>query len=166
MQASASPELRELIVDYISHQPQVLGHHDLMVHDYGPGHRFASIHVEMDAGDDPLYCHEIIDDMERECLRSHNIHLVIHYDPVDTHDPELNARKEQVAAILRQFDPRLSLHDFRMVRGLSLTNLVFDVTLPPDLRGKEPEIRQVIETTLNENSRVTYYTVITFDHAI
>ncbi len=87
---AASPELRELIVDYIIHQPQVLGHHDLMVHDYGPGHRFASIHVEMDAGDDPLYCHEIIDDMERECLQSHNIHLVIHYDPVITDDPEMN----------------------------------------------------------------------------
>ena len=163
---AATPELRSLIVDYISAQPHVLGYHDLMVHDYGPGQRFATIHVEMDMREDPLFCHELIDDMERECLRNHNIHLVIHYDPVDIHDPELKARKEQVAAILQQFDPRLSLHDFRMVRGLSLTNLVFDVTLPPDLRGKEPEIRQRIETTLNENSRVTYFTVITFDNAI
>ena len=163
---AATPELRSLIVDYISAQPHVLGYHDLMVHDYGPGQRFATIHVEMDMREDPLFCHELIDDMERECLRNHNIHLVIHYDPVDIHDPELKARKEQVAAILRQFDPRLSLHDFRMVRGLSLTNLVFDVTLPPDLRGREPEIRRMIETTLNENSRVTYFTVITFDNAI
>jgi cation diffusion facilitator family transporter len=161
---AATPELRNLIVDYIRIQPHVLGYHDLMVHDYGPGQRFATIHVEMDMRQDPLFCHELIDDMERECLRNHNIHLVIHYDPVDIHDPELNARKEQVAGLLKDFDPRLTLHDFRMVRGLSLTNLVFDVSLPMDLRGKEKQIQQMVETTLNENSRVKYYTVITFDN--
>ena len=161
----ASPELRERIVDYISAQPHVLGFHDLMVHDYGPGKRFATIHVEMDVREDPLFCHELIDDMERECLRSHNVHLVIHYDPVITDDPELNARRDQVAAILRQRDPRLSIHDFRMVRGLSMTNLVFDVSLPLDLRGQEEEIRKELEETLNADSRVTYYTVITFDAA-
>ena len=160
---TASPEIRELILDYVSAQPKVLGCHDLMVHDYGPGQRFASLHVEMDMREDPLYCHELIDDMERECLRSHNIHLVIHYDPVITDDPELNARREQVAQILAQRDPRLTIHDFRMIRGISLTNLVFDVTLPPDLRGQEQVIRKRLEEKLNENSNVTYYTDITFD---
>ena len=160
---NASPELRELILDYVTAQPHVLGCHDLMVHDYGPGQRFASLHVEMDMREDPLYCHELIDDMERECLRSHNIHLVIHYDPVVTDDPELNARKAQVSAILAQRDPRLKLHDFRMVKGFSLTNLVFDVTLPMDLRGKEQEIRNLVEQQLNEESNVRYYAVITFD---
>ena len=160
---NASPEIRELILDYVSAQPKVLGYHDLMVHDYGPGQRFASLHVEMDMREDPLYCHELIDDMERECLRSHNIHLVIHYDPVITNDPELNARREQVAAILAQRDPRLTIHDFRMIRGISLTNLVFDVTLPQDLRGQEEIIRKRLEEKLNANSDVTYYTDITFD---
>lgn len=162
---AASPELRELIVDYISIQPMVLGYHDLMVHDYGPGQRFASIHVEMNAEQDPLYCHELIDDMERECLRSHNIHLVIHYDPVVTNDPEQNAKREQVAALLKSRDPRLSIHDFRMVRGMNLTNLIFDVALPADLRGQEKEIKTFLEQALNENSDVTYCTVITFDAA-
>ena len=160
---TASPEIRELILDYVSAQPKVLGCHDLMVHDYGPGQRFASLHVEMDMREDPLYCHELIDDMERECLRSHNIHLVIHYDPVITNDPELNARREQVAQILAQRDSRLTIHDFRMIRGISLTNLVFDVTLPPDLRGQEKIIQKRLEEKLNENSNVTYYTDITFD---
>lgn len=160
---TASPEIRELILDYVSAQPKVLGCHDLMVHDYGPGQRFASLHVEMDMREDPLYCHELIDDMERECLRSHNIHLVIHYDPVITDDPELNARREQVAQILAQRDSRLTIHDFRMIRGISLTNLVFDVTLPPDLRGQEKTIQSRLEEKLNENSNVTYYTDITFD---
>ena len=161
---AASPELREMIVDYIGSHPAVLGYHDLMVHDYGPGQRFATIHVEMDRTQDPLYCHELIDDMERECLRSHNVHLVIHYDPVDIHDPELTARKEQVAAILSRRDPRLTLHDFRMVKGYSMTNLVFDVALPPDLRGSEQNIRRQVEEELNAHSRVTYYAVITFDN--
>ena len=160
---NASPELRELILDYVADQPHVLGCHDLMVHDYGPGQRFASLHVEMDMRQDPLYCHELIDDMERECLRRHNVHLVIHYDPVVTDDPELNARKEQVSAILKQRDPRLSVHDFRMVKGFSLTNLVFDVTLPLDMRGKEKEIQSLVEQQLNDNSNIRYYTVITFD---
>jgi cation diffusion facilitator family transporter len=162
---AASPELRELIVDYISQQPQVLGYHDLMVHDYGPGQRFASLHVEMDAADDPLYCHEIIDDMERECLRSHNIHLVIHYDPVITNDPEINRLRSRAAELLRQRDERLTLHDFRMVRGSAHTNLIFDVSLPQDLRGKEKTIQEDLNRQLNEGTAMTYYTVITFDPA-
>ena len=162
---AASPELRELIVDYISIQPQVLGYHDLMVHDYGPGQRFASLHVEMDAGDDPLYCHEIIDDMERECLRSHNIHLVIHYDPVITNDPEINRLRDRCAEVLRQRDPRLTLHDFRMVRGTGHTNLIFDISLPHDLRGQEKAIQRELNEKLNEGSAMVYHTVITFDPA-
>ena len=162
---AASPELRELIVDYISQQPQVLGYHDLMVHDYGPGQRFASLHVEMDAADDPLYCHEIIDDIERECLRSHNIHLVIHYDPVITNDPENNRLHALAAQLLANQDERLTLHDFRMVRGTAHTNLIFDVSLPASLRGQEKEIQRTLEKQLNEGTAMTYHTVITFDPA-
>ena len=162
---AASPELRELIVDYVSTRPQVLGYHDLMVHDYGPGQRFASLHVEMDAADDPLYCHEIIDDMERECLRSHNIHLVIHYDPVITNDPEINRLRDKCAAYLREQDSRLSLHDFRMVRGAAHTNLIFDVSTPVELRAKEKEFQSGLNHHLNLDSAMTYYTVITFDPA-
>ena len=162
---AASPELRELIVDYVSTQPRVLGYHDLMVHDYGPGQRFASLHVEMDAGDDPLYCHEIIDDMERECLRSHNIHLVIHYDPVITDDPELNRLRKKTAELLQRRDERLTLHDFRMVRGTGHTNLIFDVALPGDLRGQEKAIQFGLNQALNEGSAMVYHTVITFDPA-
>ena len=162
---AASPELRDLIVDYVRRQPQVLGYHDLMVHDYGPGQRFASLHVEMDAASDPLYCHELIDDMERECLRSHNIHLVIHYDPVITNDPEINRLRNACAAFLKARDSRLTLHDFRMVRGAGHTNLIFDVTLPLELRGQEKAIEQELGRTLNAGSAMTYYTVITFDPA-
>ena len=160
---SADPELRKLIVDYIEKSPKVLGYHDLMVHDYGPGQRFASLHVEMDQREDPLLCHELIDDMERECLESHGIHLVIHYDPVVTNDPQLDRMRQLVLAILHVKDSRLSIHDFRMVPGTGHTNLIFDVALPGDLLGQEDTIKTALEGALNDLGEGTYYTVITFD---
>ena len=161
----ADPELREKIVDYIVAQPKVLGYHDLMVHDYGPGQRFASLHVEMDCREDPLECHERIDDMERECLRSHNVHLVIHYDPVVIDDPELTALKTKVLCLLQTRDPRLSLHDFRMVPGKKHMNLVFDVALPRDMKDKGEELRSWVEDTLNAEGEMVYHVIITFDVA-
>ena len=160
---AADPALRQLIVDYIEASPKVLGYHDLMVHDYGPGQRFASIHVEMDQREDPLVCHELIDDMERECLNSHGIHLVIHYDPVVTNDPELDRMRQLVLAILHVKDARLSIHDFRMVPGAGHTNLIFDVALPADLLGQEKTIQSALEAALNDLGNGKYYTVITFD---
>ena len=162
---NADPELREKIVDYIVSQPKVLGYHDLMVHDYGPGQRFASLHVEMDCREDPLDCHELIDDMERECLRSHNVHLVIHYDPVVTDDPVMTALKNRVLCLLQAKDPRLSLHDFRMIPGKKHMNLVFDVALPRDLKDKGEELRSWVEDTLNAEGGMVYHVIITFDAA-
>ena len=162
---SADPELRRRIVDYVEAHPKVLGYHDLMVHDYGPGQQFASLHVEMDSREDPLDCHEIIDDMERECLRSHNVHLVIHYDPVVTDDPELQRLKERVCDLLKERDPQLSLHDFRMVQGKRHMNLVFDVALPNGLQSQKAAIRQEIEDTLNAEGPMVYHVKITYDNA-
>jgi len=160
---AASPELRQVIQDIVSSHPAVLGFHDLMVHDYGPGQRFASLHVEMDQREDPLLCHEIIDNLERRCLKEHNIHLVIHYDPVVTDDPVTEALRQQVITILTGIDPRLNIHDFRMVSGTGHTNLIFDLSLPRDFKGREKAIRHTLETTLAQENGTTYYTVITFD---
>lgn len=160
---AAGPELQEQILDQIRSEKRVLGYHDLMVHDYGPGRRFASVHVEMDRREDPLLCHELIDDLERECLESHGIHLVIHYDPVVTDDPELDRMKAAVTEALKQIDGRLSLHDFRMVQGSGHTNLIFDVALPEDLAEKKGEIKARLDQKLNRDAPCTYFTVITFD---
>ena len=162
---NTDPELREKIVDNIRACPKVLGFHDLMVHDYGPGQRFASIHVEMDRREDPMECHEIIDDLERECLKSHGVHLVIHYDPVVTNDPELDRMHVRVEQLLHTYDIRLGVHDFRMVPGKGHVNLIFDVVLPTDLRGQETDITAALEKALNQGSGVTYYPVITFDQS-
>ena len=160
---AASPELQQLILDNISTCPQVLGYHDLMVHDYGPGQRFASIHVEMDHREDPMTCHEIIDDLERECWNSHRIHLVIHYDPVITDDPELNRMREVTEKILYNMDPRMTTHDFRMVRGNNHINLIFDVALPADIWHMKKEIRQTLPEILSRLENTTVHTVIFFD---
>jgi len=162
---AASPELRNLIVETISSHPKILGYHDLMVHDYGPGQRFASLHVEMDHKEDPFACHEIIDNLERECLNLHNVHLVIHYDPVVTDDEHLIGIRNQVLSLLCGFDSRLNLHDFRMVEGKDHTNLIFDVSLPDDLKKQKNAIISHLETQLKAQTGQTYYTVITFDPA-
>ena len=161
----ADPALRESISDFITAQPKVLGFHDLMVHDYGPGQRFASLHVEMDKNEDALECHEIIDDLERTCYREYDIHLVIHYDPVVADDPAVERMRKLVLAILHVKDPRLSIHDFRMVPGAGHTNLIFDLALPADLLSEKKEIQTSLEAALNDLGEGQYYTVITFDNA-
>ena len=160
---NASPELRKRIAETVGSHPMVLGYHDLMVHDYGPGQRFATMHVEMDQNADPLLCHEVIDNLERTCLRTLNVHLVLHYDPMVVDDPEVEVVKARVCAILADFDPELSFHDFRMVRGTGHTNLIFDIVLPKGLRGREKDILEHIDRALNQDIEHTYYTVVTFD---
>ncbi|MBQ8910555.1 MAG: cation transporter [Oscillospiraceae bacterium] len=162
---TASPELQGLILDVVRSEPKILGYHDLMVHDYGPGQRFASIHVEMDEKDSALECHELIDHLERVCLREHNIHLVIHYDPVVTDDPELTRMRAVVQEILEAIDSRISIHDFRMVQGKENTNLIFDMALPGELMKQQKEIKRKLDDGLNSRESITYHTVVTFDMA-
>ena len=158
---TASPELRQQITRVVTTDPRVLGYHDLMVHDYGPGQRFASIHVEMDKQEDPLECHELIDDLERHCLEQLGIHLVIHYDPLDTNDPELKNLRERILLFLRQQDSRICIHDFRIVRGKGHTNLIFDMVLPYELMPQSRQLKEQLDQHLQGDTQ--YYTVITFD---
>ena len=160
---SASPALQRDIIAILKEEPAVLGYHDLMVHDYGPGQRFGSLHVEMDSAKDPLYCHELIDNLERKSLQQLGVHLVIHYDPVAIGDPEIDSLRQLLSDTLYHTDTRLTLHDFRMVKGEGHTNLIFDIALPHDLSGREKEIKKALENALAENRQGTYYLVITFD---
>lgn len=155
-------DLVRMVAGEIGAYDKVLGIHDLMVHDYGPGRRFASVHVEMDSHEDPLICHDIIDDIERDFLTKHNIHLVIHYDPIVTDDEELNHMRELVTAVIQGIDPRLTIHDFRMVRGPGHTNLIFDLAIPFEMKEQKKELsRQINERIQFEDKK--YYAVITFD---
>ncbi len=162
---TASPQLRELIVNVVSSDPKVLGYHDLMVHDYGPGQRFASMHVEMDQSENVLECHERIDNLERRCLQDHNVHLVLHYDPVVTGDEEHARLRAVVEGVLQALDSRISIHDFRMVCGQGHTNLIFDMALPADLMPQQKQLKKQLDEAINTLESGTYYTVITFDLA-
>ena len=141
---------------------RVLGIHDLMVHDYGPGRRFASVHVELDAREDVLAAHELIDSIERDVKKKLRIELVIHYDPIVTDDQELTEMRARVETVIHTIDDRLSLHDFRMVRGVEHSNLIFDLVIPWDMRGREAELKRRIDEQLSSDGR-RYHAVITFD---
>ena len=162
---AASPELESDITDILKSNPMILNYHDLMVHDYGPGKRFASVHVEMDRREDPLVCHELIDNLERLCHEKLKVHLVIHYDPVTVDDAVLNLYRSDVTEILSEKDDRLMIHDFRMVESDGHTNLIFDIALPYNLKGSEKEIKTLLETKMEEKYGKKFYTVITFDPA-
>jgi cation diffusion facilitator family transporter len=161
--ASADPELTHLVRhEVLNFDPRILGVHDLMVHDYGPGQTFATIHVEVDRNEDVMEVHNMIDNAERHMLKEHRIHLTIHYDPIVTDNAEVTRLKEKVGKILKDLDPRLTYHDFRMVEGPEHTNLIFDVVLPYDLQGQEKRLQEELNEALQEPGK-RYYTVITFD---
>ena len=156
----ADPALGQALAKMLTANPKVLGFHDLMVHDYGPGQRFATVHVEMDAREDPLLCHDIIDGLERSCLDELKVHLCIHYDPIVTDDPELNHMRQVVTDCLARLDPGLSVHDFRMVRGAARTNLIFDLVVPDSVHLDD--VQQAVDQAVSRESD-KYATVITFD---
>lgn len=156
----ADPALGQALAKMLTANPKVLGFHDLMVHDYGPGQRFATVHVEMDAREDPLLCHDIIDGLERSCLDELKVHLCIHYDPIVTDDPELNHMRQVVTDCLARLDPGLSVHDFRMVRGAARTNLIFDLVVPDSVHLDD--VQQAVDQAVSRESD-KYAMVITFD---
>ena len=142
----------------------ILGFHDLMVHDYGPGRRFASVHAEIDHRIDPLVAHEILDEIERQAKRELHVDLVIHYDPIVTDDPEVAAVRTRVLQIMHGLDPRLSLHDFRMVSGSHHVNVIFDMVIPPEDAQTAEQLRRQIEAQLQDGKK-TYHLIVTFDTA-
>ena len=130
-----SPELVAHIEQTVMSYPGVLGVHDLMVHDYGPGHQFASLHVEFPAEADPLAAHDVIDNIERDFLKKDNLQVTIHYDPIVTSDAAVGVLRTRLTEHLRQLDPQLSIHDLRIVPGGSHTNVLFDLTFPAGYTG-------------------------------
>ena len=132
---SPSPELVEHIERTVMSYPGVLGVHDLMVHDYGPGHQFASLHVEFPAETDPLTAHDVIDNIENDFLKKDRLQVTIHYDPIVTADASVGVLRARLKEHARQLDPRLSIHDLRIVPGGSHTNVLFDLVFPAGYTG-------------------------------
>ena len=144
------PKLVQAIRDKIMSYPQVLGTHDLMVHDYGPGHQFASLHVELPAEQDPLEAHDLIDNIERDFLKNDRLLVTIHYDPIVTSDAAVGVLRARLTEKLRQLDPALSLHDLRIVPGRTHTNVLFDLVLPAGYAGDKVELLEQLEQFIKE----------------
>ena len=158
----ADEELVENIKMQVYSRGEVLNVHDLLVHDYGPGRCFASIHAEMSARLDPMEVHDIIDDIECEVLEKLHVHLVIHYDPVLPDDDEWAEMSCIMGEILEEVAPKVSMHCFRMVGGAKQKNLVFDLMVPYDFAKPNEELKQEIDQKLLERDK-HYGTVIRFD---
>lgn len=160
------PQLIKSIGDKIMTYDGVLGYHDLMVHNYGPDRCFVSVHVEVPAEQDILVSHDIIDNIEFDFLRETGMHVVIHLDPVVTADETINLLHSEVADIIGKISSEsgfeISMHDFRVVKGQTHTNLIFDIVVPFDFKISDHELRERIENEIHKLSP-TYNSVITCD---
>ena len=142
---AVSPEVYVQITKFVEQYDGIVGSHDLIVHNYGPGRSMASIHAEVPNDVNIETSHEIIDRVEREALEQLGIMLVIHMDPVETKDKHVLEAKEKVEKVLRAMDPKLSIHDFRMVPGTDQINLIFDLVVPFEYdQKKQDHIRSAI----------------------
>ena len=156
------PELVRSIYTKILSYDGVIGLHDLAVHNYGVGRCFASVHCEVPAEEDILKSHDIIDNIERDFLLNENIHLVIHLDPVITGDERTNALREKVVTLVHDLYPAASIHDFRVVWGVTHSNVVFDIAAPFSVEDSDEEIVAKVSKAI-ENLDASYRTVITVD---
>lgn len=153
-------QLRALALSY----PEIVGIHDIMVHNYGPSRTIASLHAEVPANHDIIYAHEVIDRAEREIAQKLNITVIIHLDPLVTDDKRVNEVREEVNECLREIHPHYSMHDFRMLDGKQQINLLFDVLLPFGLEKEDEEILNEINQKLHEKDP-RYYPIITLDRS-
>lgn len=156
------PQLVRLIEQRILAYPGVLNTHDLLIHDYGPGRRFGSVHVEMAAENDALDSHDVIDRIERDFLVEDNLHLVVHLDPIVTADEVVGDLRQWLSARVRGIHPELTIHDLRIVPGPTHTNVIFDCVVPHDIGIGPGELKTMIGD-LVAREHPDYRCVITLD---
>lgn len=151
--------IHEVIMSY----PKVLGTHDLIVHDYGPGRRFASVHIEVAAEENVLENHDEIDNIERYFLEKEHLHLVVHMDPIITKDEAVSDLRRSISAEVKRIDKSLSIHDLRTVPGPTHTNVIFDCVVPAGAKATKAEIKEKLAGFMKKEYGENYFPVITFD---
>ncbi|HJG86296.1 cation diffusion facilitator family transporter [Pseudoflavonifractor capillosus] len=142
---SPDPELVRDIERTVLAHPQVVGIHDMIIHDYGPGRSMMSLHAEVPAGADIMAVHDEIDAIERELKAKYRIDASIHMDPIVTGDETISRARQMVAGLVREVDPAMTIHDFRMTSGPRHRNLIFDVVVPYSVRQSDEAVRREIE---------------------
>lgn len=156
------PEMVRHITEYVKKHEEVLGVHDIVIHNYGPGRCFSSLHVEVDGKKNIFDTHDVIDNIERELSAMYGIHCAVHLDPIVTDDERVSALRDKVGAVIREYDPDLTMHDFRMVTGPTHSNLIFDLLIPFETKKPSAEIKADIEKKIRGIGK-NYYAVITVD---
>lgn len=141
----------------------VLGLHDLVVHSYGAGRIFASVHIEVDAEGDILESHDLIDNVEKEISGELGIHFVVHMDPIVVHDPLIEKLRIIIQRAIDDIEYVEDMHDLRCVKGSTHTNVIFDLVRWNSCKKTEEEIKQIISDEINSQCEGIYYLVITFD---
>ena len=138
---SPDPELVKQLRDLVLSHPQVVGMHDLIIHDYGPGRRLCSFHAEVPQDADILEAHDAIDHIEREIRERFGVEATVHMDPIATDDEQINRLRAQVAELAQAVEPGMTIHDFRVVRGPTHTNVIFDAVVPAASRADDQQLR-------------------------
>lgn len=160
-EAPSKEYIEQISADILSFEG-ILGIHDLVIHTYGPAKTFITVHAEVDSDVDVLISHDIIDNIEHYFLKKHHVNLVIHMDPIETKCELTLEAKEMVNDILKEIDPVLDFHDFRVVRGKTHDNLIFDVVVPIKYKMSTDELKVEITKRVKEvNKKMNV--VITFD---
>ena len=156
-------EIRTIVMAH----PEILGIHDLVVHDYGPGRRMISLHGEVSGDCDIFEIHDVIDRIEKELKEKLGCEAVIHMDPIVVEDEQVNRLRLQLSEIVRSIDPRFTIHDFRMVQGPSHTNLIFDTVVPHNFPLSDAALRKRIQSLVetHDAGETKYYAVVTIDHS-
>lgn len=156
------PEFVKSIRDLVMSYDEVLGVHDLIVHDYGPGRLMVSLHAEVPAKGDILHLHDTIDNIEKRLRRELSCEAVIHMDPILNDDEETNTLKSAVMDIVKTIDQSLTIHDFRIVKGPTHTNLIFDVVEPYQVSFLPEDLEAMIQQKVQELDP-RYFTVVQVD---
>lgn len=160
--AKPDPELVQQIKQTILQYNGIIGVHDLIVHDYGPGRIFVTAHAEVPLSNDILYSHDVIDNAEREISKQFNLNIVLHMDPIQTNCAETNRIRMAVLQKVKEIDHRFSIHDFRLVTGVTHSNVIFDVVVPVDFPWDDSDIETEVVAKISELDP-NYYGVITID---
>ena len=161
---SPDPELVRDIERTVLAHPQVVGIHDMIIHDYGPGRSMMSLHAEVPAGSDIMEVHDEIDAIERELKAKYHIDASIHMDPIVTGDETISKARKMVSELVREVDPAMTIHDFRMTSGPRHRNLIFDVVVPYSVKSTDDEVRREIERKIR-SADPNSFAVIQIDRA-
>ncbi len=162
-----NPPTQEFVED-IAHtalkfNENIVGVHDLMVHDYGPGRKIISIHAEVPADGDILSFHDIIDNLEKKLAVDFNCIATIHMDPVDIKDPRVTSLRTRVSELVKEIHPDITIHDFRVVFGETHTNLIFDMDVPFACSLDDKQVKAIARKSIRDALGQQYYAVITVD---